>query len=121
MKDLDRSEIRRLRSLKWSWKAIGNLLGADQQTVRCRVDPDYAQKVERKWRDQAEARAMGGKMFSPEELNLRIGYGPKLSDDILAKRDYRLSLPQRDLTGEIMGDPRVGESALDRKMAGVGA
>lgn len=52
---------------------------------------------------------------STGSLNLRLGNGPRPSDDILAARDYRLSIPHRDLTGELMGDPRVGMSALDRK------
>lgn len=55
-----------------------------------------------------------------EGLGLGLGLGPRPSQDLLKQRDERLSVPHRDLTGELMNDPRVGQSALDKKM-GAGA
>ena len=39
------------------------------------------------------------------------------SQDLLEDRDRRLSAPYRDLTAMLLGDPRVGQSALDKKRA----
>jgi hypothetical protein len=33
-----------------------------------------------------------------------------------ADRDFRAALRHRDLTGEILGDPVIGQSALDKKL-----
>lgn len=54
-------------------------------------------------------------------LGLALGNGARASGDLLKARDERLAKPYRSLGDELMGCPRVGESALDRKLAGVGA
>ena len=42
-------------------------------------------------------------------------------DHVLAEREQRLARQPRDLIAAIVGDPLPGSSALDRKMASVGA
>lgn len=39
----------------------------------------------------------------------------KPSEKLIADRDYRLSLPPRDLTAALLGDPPPGYSALERR------
>lgn len=69
-------------------------------------------------------RAILDSIFGPvgtDPLNLRIGNGARATEDMLRRRDERMSAPFRDLTAAICGDPRVGQSALDRKLAGASA
>lgn len=117
MNALNLHEIRRLRGLGWSWSRISGAFGLHHETIRRLVDPDFAEKMNEKKRKRRAEEELFGKVFGPNELNLQIGYGPRPSQDILAQRDYRLSFPYRDLTGELMGDPRRGQSALDRKVS----
>lgn len=66
-------------------------------------------------------RAILDKVFGPvstDTLNLRLGNGARASNDMLLARDERISAPHRDLTGALQGDPRVGQSALDRRNVG---
>lgn len=108
-------EAKRLRALDWSWRKIDAALGLSRDEARLVLDPEYAARKMQYWRDRSALRREAEKAFATDPLNLRLGNGPRPSNDILAARGYRLSIPHRDLTGELMGDPRVGMSALDRK------
>lgn len=56
----------------------------------------------RQWRDEAPTYRT--------EIEVRV------CPDALADRDYRLSLPPRNLTAAIFGDPAIGYSALERRL-----
>lgn len=121
MKELDHQEIKRLKDMGWSYTKIGRLMNVDTKTVRTRVDPEYAEAMREFWRDRSAHRRLINKTFNTDKLGLGLGNGPRPTADILSLRDYRLSIPPRDLTAHLLGDPIPGESALDRKLAGAGA
>jgi hypothetical protein len=116
MKDLDLHEIKRLRDLKWKWREIARLLDAHPETIRRHADPNFADFVRMRERRHAVRRRAGTRLHDITSLNLFLGKSPRASEDILKNRDERLSAPFRDLTGFLLGDPRRGMSALDRKL-----
>ena len=103
------------------------ITGVPLHALRCHLDPDYRRKraIATRNRKSARANQMVWKQKyreKPEEKIGRkaIGYQMRVMSvpqDILWERDRRMSLPHRDLTAELFGDPKPGYSALDKKQA----
>lgn len=117
MNVLDLHEIKRLRGLGWSYPKIGKLFGVCKETVRVSFDPAAKEQQRTRLKRRYGKRRELYRGCATKELNLHLGFGERPSQDILAKRDERLSAPFRDLTGALLGDPRQGQSALDRRVS----
>lgn len=82
----------------FSWTGLARELGCDRKTIQLAISESIFGVV------------------STDIRKLNISRDARASGDMLKDRDARMSAPYRDLAGMFFGDPRVGQSALDRKM-----
>lgn len=82
----------------FSWTGLARELGCDRKTIQLAIAENIFGAV------------------STDIRKLNISRSARASNDLLKARDARISAPHRDLSGMLFGDPRVGQSALDRKM-----
>lgn len=103
-------QAKKLRAAGWTWTRLGQKFGCAWETVRRRIDPEYAE-----FRKQQINRARGVH---------RIGDVAPLLRERATRADVRHSAESlmddvpadtRDLTARMLGDPLPGRSALDQK------
>lgn len=115
----DKSIAIRLRNEGKSDSQIAVILGRSRSSVSgqfwaIRLGPAglkaYNSKYNRKRKPQP--RVLTSTMVDPE---VRTIYRP--TPEMLADRARREAMPHRDLTGAFFGDPKLGASELDRRLA----
>lgn len=113
-------EMRDLRSKPgWTWEKIGRRFGVSHNIARSAVDPEYAKVRNDRNKRYSQARrekAKAGLIGSSAAFDM-TGVPQSVEND----RQRRLNAPYRSPAAALLGDPPIGFSALDRKMAGVGA
>ncbi len=95
-----------------SWDEIGRRFGVSHSTAQSAVNPEFAK------RRQAYEQARNRKSWREAEITISAVSVP---DYVAKKREELLNAPYRSPASVLLGEPPIGFSALDRKLAGVGA
>lgn len=107
----EKLRAQRLYAEHQTFQRIAKILGRRMQDVCRSLASVHPKKKKRLYLDDLEglksSRIAAG-------LNARPVEPPV---DLIVERELRRAAPARDLTGEIMHDPPLGYSALDRYMA----
>lgn len=94
------ARARQLRAVGTSWANIGAGLGYHENTIRERLDPDFAAA--------RRLRYSGPPVFIH-------GSEPRLSPAEIARALATVPLDTRSIQARFLGDPLPGRSALDRR------
>lgn len=98
-------------------KQTAQLLGRSVESLRDKIRWEKLTDADRqRRREQIKARRIANGEFQ----SARVHHEPpsathRPKPEQIAERDFRLSLPARDLTAEFFGDPKPGYSALERR------
>lgn len=98
--------VRRMRANSMSWRYICNRFDISYDCLRRQIDPGF--------REHRNLKVQQLRNTGICKDNDPIA-GPSIPDVIERRRQEYINRPHRDLTGAIMGDPKVGQSALDKK------
>lgn len=106
-------EMRYLHNeLGLSWCAIGARFGVSRTTAKCAADAKYAARR----KEQEQLKGKSGRR------DAHLGWGKiSVPQSVENDRQRRLNAPYRSPAAALLGEPPIGFSALDRKMAGVSA
>lgn len=109
----DTIRARKLRAQGMIWKAIGQELGFDKETIRRKIDPSYDSDARRASINDASLRRRAGE---PRVMH------PRCRGRMSTERYNPTYDPRRDgarehasIDAELMGDPPIGRSALDQR------
>lgn len=115
----DIATLHRMLAKDYCNAEIGLALGRSKYAVQT-----YRRDQARTEEQRAIRRARANELARDTKKNTArraamCSYGERPADrpsiDLLLERDRRLALRPRDLTGVLMGDPPIGESALERR------
>ncbi len=96
--------------LRLSFSLIAKRHGARADEIHELIDPVYAARIKAmaKERNARRVYERGGRSLTDSDANI-------VPQSVVEERTTRLSAPFRSQFGELLGEPRVGFSALDRK------
>lgn len=99
-------------------KETALLIGCERQALKSKVCWERATSdVKIKRNEASRRRRFHDKAKTPPRLQLERQFASsKPSPELIAERDYRLSIAPRDLTAALQGDPLPGFSALERRV-----
>jgi hypothetical protein len=108
-----------LRKQHLSWRKIGEALGLSHTGLHCKMNPEI-QARKRNYERNRYWEVTGHSYRRPAEYlstdrSVHADKDRGASDDVLVERDRRLMTPWPSLGAQILGDPRIGYSALDKK------
>lgn len=116
-----------MRNKGASWAAVVRAIGEKtDHNIRCLIEPGFrekrnatAQSYERRKSEEARAAAIASGLIKPRQPPYMRPRGIMAipSQAMLKERDYAYTGHQT-LSMELLGDPRPGRSALDKKNAG---
>lgn len=99
--------VYRLKEAGMTPQQIAKQIGRSQTAVYFRLagkyDPEHRAKRNAEYRMEYPSRA----------VDMPVDARPPM--EVIAERNRRMSLPCRDLTASLFGDPPVGLSALERR------
>ena len=112
----DLAELQVLRSQGKISREIAEIMGRTEKSIRGKLEWIKLTPEMRKKRYDAEARRRmrGVRVRQPDG---RLPRAP-IPAVVLEDRDRRYSIPPRDLTAALLGDPIPGMSALERRENG---
>lgn len=103
--DSELTQLQNMMAQRIPHAAIATTLGRSIKSIRTKMDH---------LKRPHEYRAMARKRYAAARPQRSVeDREPRPTDEMMFARYLRLSAPYRDLTGLLLGDPRVGYAALD--------
>lgn len=106
------ADAKRLRGTKnWTWSAIARKHRLAIQTIRRRLDAEYADRL------REIARIKNGADFRGDGPRIYVDPEARPDPAVVAASRRAIPIDTRSVTQRILGDPLPGRSALDRRIA----